>query len=52
VCGLSPIYAALAADRASDATDRRGVILGYDQCPADEACASWVSIGAVVVRPM
>ena len=48
VCGLSPIYAALASlDLRGAAT--RGRILGYDQCPADDKGASWVSIGAVVM---
>ena len=42
VCGLPPIYWAL---HALDGT--RGETLGYDQCPADEAGASWVTIAGM-----
>ena len=42
VCGLPPIYWALhALDGAA------GETLGYDQCPADEAGASWVTIAGM-----
>ena len=42
VCGLPPIYWALhALDGAT------GETLGYDQCPADEAGASWVTIAGM-----
>lgn len=42
VCGLPPIYWAL---HALDGTV--GETLGYDQCPADEAGASWVTIAGM-----
>ena len=42
VCGLPPIYWALhALDGAA------GETLGYDQCPADESGASWVTIAGM-----
>ena len=42
ICGLPPIYWALhALDGAV------GETLGYDQCPADEAGASWVTIAGM-----
>jgi hypothetical protein len=50
VCGLSPIYAALAAQAAaSDASaPLRGRTVAYAQCPADEDGGSVVSIASVV----
>jgi MEMO1 family protein len=43
ICGLAPIYATLV----TLAGRRQGKILGYDQCDADEAGASFVSIAAL-----
>jgi hypothetical protein len=55
VCGISPIYAALAllGDR-----PRRGELLGYTHCPADDGApdgdppgpTSWVTVAASVLR--
>lgn len=44
VCGLPPTYVALRLLR-----DVRGVITGYEQCPADEQHTSWVSIAGVAL---
>ena len=44
VCGLPPIYMAL---RLLDGV--RGVSMGYDQCPADEAGGSLVSIAGALL---
>lgn len=46
VCGLSPIFATLAATRGR-AT--HGELLSYMQCPADDAEASFVSIAALAL---
>lgn len=39
ICGLPPIYMALRL-----LGDAKGVVAGYEQCPADEQGASWVSV--------
>jgi AmmeMemoRadiSam system protein B len=44
ICGLAPIYHTLAL-----APGRRGTLLGYDQCLADDDGASFVSIAAVAI---
>ncbi len=44
VCGLAPIYMALWAAEATD-----GHWLGYQQCPADESGASFVSIAGALL---
>lgn len=45
ICGLPPIYLAL---RYLESVT--GDLAGYDQCPADEQKASWVSVAGVVWR--
>ena len=42
ICGLPPIYWAL-----QTLGDVRGDVLGYAQCPADDAGGSWVSIAGM-----
>jgi hypothetical protein len=55
VCGTSPIYATLALlglrDLASTSgtSARRGELLSYAQCPADDGPVSWVSVAAVAL---
>ena len=44
-CGLSPIYASLAFA----ARKGSGKLIGYEQCAADEAGDSFVSIAAMTV---
>ncbi len=44
VCGLAPIYHAFAL---AGKTDRKGELLAYAQCSADEKDASFVSIAAL-----
>jgi AmmeMemoRadiSam system protein B len=46
VCGLAPIFHALAF---AGREGRAGSILDYDQCKADEAATSFVSIAALVM---
>ncbi|MCS7001548.1 MAG: AmmeMemoRadiSam system protein B [Dehalococcoidia bacterium] len=45
VCGLPPIYLML---RYLGAT--RGTLVAYDQCPADDAYTSWVSVAGALLR--
>jgi len=45
VCGASPIYAML-----HFLQDCRGEVTGYQQCPADSAGASFVSIAGVILE--
>lgn len=47
VCGTSAIYATLAL---GEGTTRRGELLAYEHCPADEKPESFVTIAAVAVR--
>lgn len=44
VCGLPPIYFALRL-----LAPTRGVVVAYDQCPADGQGASWVSIAGALL---
>jgi MEMO1 family protein len=46
VCGTSPIYATLAL---LGPQPRRGELITYAQCPADEGPTSWVSITAMTI---
>lgn len=45
VCGLPPIYLALRF-----LGNTRGETIAYDQCPADEAETSWVSVAGMMWR--
>jgi hypothetical protein len=45
ICGLAPIYAALAFA----GSRRQGTLLGYQQCAADEENESFVSIAAMTL---
>ena len=49
VCGLAPIYATLRLCEA-DADPLRGQQVAYDQCAADDAQKSFVSIASMVYR--
>jgi AmmeMemoRadiSam system protein B len=50
VCGTAPIYATLALlDLHRGHAPRRGELLAYDQCPADDGPVSWVSITAMTL---
>ena len=46
VCGLAPIYHALAF---AGREGRAGTLIDYDQCKADDAGTSFVSIAALVM---
>jgi hypothetical protein len=46
VCGLAPIYHALAL---AGRDGRRGEVIDYDQCKADDAGTSFVSIAALAI---
>lgn len=45
ICGLPPTYLLLTA-----LGETSGELVGYEQCPADEQQASWVSIAGLVMR--
>lgn len=45
ICGVAPFWLTMAVAEATG-----GELVGYDQCPADDEGASWVSIGGVVLR--
>jgi AmmeMemoRadiSam system protein B len=49
VCGTAPIYATLALLGLAGAPARRGELLSYAQCPADDGPVSWVSVAALAL---
>jgi len=50
VCGVPPVYLALRLLAAMSEAQVRGQQVAYEQCPADEAGASWVSVCGVLLR--
>ena len=49
ICGLAPIYIMLEVLRRAGGGPASGVSMGYDQCPADEAGGSLVSIAGALL---